>query len=658
MADTILNYLINATWAGKRATDQAGRDLENLGRKGDTSAAGTKKATSAIGSLDSKIAGLVTGGALIAAGYMLADFAGEAISAASDVEEAYGKFNVVFGDFADSTEADLDAIAEASKRSKYDLIEYAATLQDTFVPLGFARNEAAEMSTQLVQLAVDLASFNNVAEADVVRDLQSALVGNTETLRKYGVVAQETQIKQEALALGLWDGTGAVDAQAKASAILSLAVKGTTDAQGDAERTADSYANTSRELDAALQDLNVTMGQRLLPAATETKARFAELIRQTIDFLESQFELEDELAKLHAAYEDGIITQDLYHKAAREIQYGMQNAGDAYYWANELIEQQAEYLKYLERDTLSAAAADEVLTQRVSDYTFAATKMVGIAAQEGRTYMQNADIRRGHAQAIIEETEALVEIIPLQEEAAAAYNQTYVAAFQASENADLAAVSYANIATDALLASSGTFELTEKSIDLMVALGEMTPEIAEARKEYAFMTTEMKAFAENAAFAALSIDRQAKAIQGLESGRYGSAQEAVTEQTRYEKIDLQYDNIADFYDKTDGITATLDEIEAEDTVPVIEVDTDPFEAGYDQVKTWLNDLAKGVTVPIRSRNDTGGAFSGNDDGEEITTNPNLPEDARIIIQNYNSTASAVNTANAFAEYFSRLRQAA
>ncbi len=86
MADTILNYLINATWAGKRATDQAGRDLENLGRKGDTSADGTKKATSAIGSLDSKIAGLVTGGALIAAGYMLADFAGEAISAASDVE--------------------------------------------------------------------------------------------------------------------------------------------------------------------------------------------------------------------------------------------------------------------------------------------------------------------------------------------------------------------------------------------------------------------------------------------------------------------------------------------------------------------------------------------------------------------------------------------
>ena len=46
-----------------------------------------------------------------------------------------------------------------------------AGLQDTFVPLGIARDEAAELSKSLVTLAVDVASFNNTADADVITGL-------------------------------------------------------------------------------------------------------------------------------------------------------------------------------------------------------------------------------------------------------------------------------------------------------------------------------------------------------------------------------------------------------------------------------------------------------------------------------------------------------
>lgn len=224
------------------------------------------KSEGGVGGINVAFQKLIAAGVVAKAGQMLVQFGADSIKAASDVEESMSKARVVFGESMGGVEEDLGAFADAAGRSQYELIGFAATLQDTFVPLGFARQEAADLSVAAVKLAEDLASFNNLRTADVVRDIQSALVGNTETVRKYGVVAQETQIKQEALNSGLWDGTGAIDAQAKAQAIYQLILKGTTDAQGDAIRTSDSLANKQKELEASMLDLKVAIGDELTPA--------------------------------------------------------------------------------------------------------------------------------------------------------------------------------------------------------------------------------------------------------------------------------------------------------------------------------------------------------------------------------------------------------
>lgn len=195
-------------------------------------------------------------------------FVVDSVQAAGDVAEQYSKFQVVFKETAGNVESDLTRIADATGYSINQLVPFAATLQDTFVPLGFAREAAADLSTELVQLSIDLASFNNLNTADVINDIQSALVGNTETLRKYGVVANETSIKAKALELGLWDGAGAMDAQTKAASILQILLDGTADAQGDAERTAESYANRQKALESATLDLQVALGDQLIPAVT------------------------------------------------------------------------------------------------------------------------------------------------------------------------------------------------------------------------------------------------------------------------------------------------------------------------------------------------------------------------------------------------------
>ena len=192
------------------------------------------------------------------------------VTAASDAEETRSKFDTVFRDLASSTREWAETTATAVKRSSLDLESYLATLQDTFVPMGFARDEAAKLSQQMVQLGVDLGSFNNMADADVIRDLTSAMIGNHETVRKFGVLITEATLKQELLNMGLGDGAKEATNQQKALARLNIIMNSTTDAQGDAVRTSESFANQMKGLSATLRDLRVEFGNEIIPVLKES----------------------------------------------------------------------------------------------------------------------------------------------------------------------------------------------------------------------------------------------------------------------------------------------------------------------------------------------------------------------------------------------------
>lgn len=399
-ATNVLNYMIGAAWTGGKATKDAKADIENMGKAGDQAAKQVKGTETAASSFGSTMRSLVGAGIIIGAGKQLLQFGQDSIAAASSVEEMQSKFNTVFGDEAPRVVEALDDFSAAANRSKTTLMGYAATLQDTFVPLGFARDEAADMSVQLVQLAEDLGSFNDIDTATVVRDLQSALVGNTETLRKYGVVAQETQIKQEALATGLWDGAGAIDAQAKAQAILQLALKGTTDAQGDAIKTADSYANTQRGLEAAVLDLKVAIGDQLLPVATEATGRLAGLVNITTDLVNATTNAHDDMAR---AIELGIVSQDEWTRATQ----GGRVAGEAY---QELLAQA--------RDELAAYDESMAAAATMTDSWMTATDAATAAVQNQRGSLLDNYAALGEWQAKAEAANPQWEIMARQAEGA------------------------------------------------------------------------------------------------------------------------------------------------------------------------------------------------------------------------------------------------
>lgn len=205
---------------------------------------------------------------------------GALLRLASDAEEVGGKFNVVFADLAGSADAWASSFADSVGRAETETKSAMANAGDLFKPLGFAVDDALELSKALVGLSVDVASFNNAMDADVMRDFQSALVGNHETVRKYGIILSESTLEQEAFQRGLRGSYSELTDNQKVLLRYSLLLKGSKDAQGDAIRTADSYANQMKRLKSALADTGTELGEVFLPAATKALQGVNSLLKE------------------------------------------------------------------------------------------------------------------------------------------------------------------------------------------------------------------------------------------------------------------------------------------------------------------------------------------------------------------------------------------
>ena len=212
--------------------------------------------------------------AFIAAGIGM----GVAVKQAGDAAEVVSKFKAVFKEQSEAAEESSVSIARSVGRSKFAVMEYMAALQDTFVPLGYSREEGKRLSTTLTQLAIDMASFSDKSDSAAIRDLQSALVGNHETVRKYGIIISESSLKLELMRMGMAKNVQAATEQQKVQARMNIILRGTADAQGDAERTAGSFNNSVKRLKGALHELSVTLGSTLLPHLAKMATWLAEAL--------------------------------------------------------------------------------------------------------------------------------------------------------------------------------------------------------------------------------------------------------------------------------------------------------------------------------------------------------------------------------------------
>jgi len=287
-----------------KAMQSATRGVNNLKNNVASSVQSQQRSFMALGNTVK----LVLGGVVLA---QTIRFGKQMVDMASAVEEMQSKSSVVFGNFTRSVRNQLEEFGNAVGRSTFELEGMASSIQDTFVPMGFARGEASKLSVQLTKLAVDVASFNNASDTETMMAFQSALVGNHETVRRFGVVITEATLKQELLRMGITKSANEVTNAEKVQARLNLIIAGTSDAQGDAIRTADSFANSSKALSASLDELGVSVMKPLLPVLSGIVQGMTEATKSTQSFLQS-------IGLIPRNFEDTVKTATVLNKLLNE----------------------------------------------------------------------------------------------------------------------------------------------------------------------------------------------------------------------------------------------------------------------------------------------------------------------------------------------------
>jgi hypothetical protein len=190
------------------------------------------------------------------------------ISAASDLDEQMSKTGQVFGSSAADVQAWSKTTAASMGISRREALATASSFGALFQPMGLVGPKAAEQSQKLTQLGADLASFYNTDVSDALEAIRSGIVGESEPLRRYGVLLSETRVQAKALGDTHKQSARDLTAAEKAAARIAIIFRDTSKAQGDFARTSEGLANQSRTLKAELEDLQTNFGEPYLRGVT------------------------------------------------------------------------------------------------------------------------------------------------------------------------------------------------------------------------------------------------------------------------------------------------------------------------------------------------------------------------------------------------------
>lgn len=192
-----------------------------------------------------------------------------AVKSAADAQELEGKFNAVFGHMADAANEWILEYSDSVNRGRIAIKNYMADLQNLMAGFGATREEGFDLSKQIVQLSLDLASFNNMSDEDAIRRMQSALMGETMAAKSLGAVLNENTLALAMERMGLQGKFQDLSELEKIQVRYNAILMQSSDAVGNAVREQNNFTSQLKGLKDMITDVSVGFGQILLPPLTQ-----------------------------------------------------------------------------------------------------------------------------------------------------------------------------------------------------------------------------------------------------------------------------------------------------------------------------------------------------------------------------------------------------
>lgn len=217
----------------------------------------------------------------ISVGVVIKEFtqlAGEAINASSNLVEVQNVVDTAFGNMASMAEEFAGSAIKNFGMSELAAKKTASTYMAMSSSLGLSKSAAAEMSVTVAGLSGDMASFYNVSQEVASTALASIWTGETETLKKYGIMLTQTNLEEYAAAQGIKTKYTEMNEAEKVMLRYNYVLQATSNAHGDFAKTGGSFANQLRMLEENWNSLEAGMGSVLMNAVTPLMQGLNELL--------------------------------------------------------------------------------------------------------------------------------------------------------------------------------------------------------------------------------------------------------------------------------------------------------------------------------------------------------------------------------------------
>ena len=190
---------------------------------------------------------------------------GYAVKLASDMEETLNKVDVSFGKSSDEVKKWAETSINSMGLAQETALNSAALFGDMATGMGIGRERASEMSTELVQLSADMASFKNVSQSVTETALKSVFTGETESLKNLGIVMTQSNLERFALSQGIQKNIKDMSDEEKIALRLNFVMEATKNSHGDFARTLGGTANQTRVFSENMKELGRLFGEVIMP---------------------------------------------------------------------------------------------------------------------------------------------------------------------------------------------------------------------------------------------------------------------------------------------------------------------------------------------------------------------------------------------------------
>lgn len=258
----------------------------------------------------------------------IVEFGKKGIDLASDLEEVQNVVDVTFGDGADKIEAFAQSASSSFGLTELQAKQFSGTIGAMVKSMGLTDKAALEMSTALVGLTGDMASFYNLDHQTAFDKIRSGISGETEPLKQLGINMSVANLEAYALSKGIKTAYDKMSEAEKVQLRYGYIMQQTTDAQGDFVRTQDSYANQVRVLQNNLDTLAANVGSLLIPALTSAVGWVNNLFAGPGTENKTQSAIDDAISSLSTLDSDLQTIKNEYAKEAITIQLNYEEAGE------------------------------------------------------------------------------------------------------------------------------------------------------------------------------------------------------------------------------------------------------------------------------------------------------------------------------------------